>query len=467
MFRASRIPSSLSKLKLPSAAVQRPRLQLLPRSAALAQTSRFATKSDDENPPPPKWPIDREAELKVAHKKLESNPSAVTIDSSRSKVFDAEPRTPGSPGDPSLQAGIQHDINIFKSTFRLDDVPRESRILGLAGTVPYLVTSLSTVFLAWDITKTLPTGNWLYDAILVNRDTAHYLLSVIEPVQLGYGAIIISFLGAIHWGLEYAEKEASRQRTRFRYGMGLAASIIAWPTLYMPLEYALISQFLAFVGLYFADSNAAKRGWAPRWYGIYRFLLTAMVGAAIFISLVGRASITRQEHLGYRAMESHMRNEGIADHNTNWEKLEAEERARNRKKKEAEEKAKKEAEKEQKAKEKKEKSKPGKKPQDESKSGDKSSKQEGEEASKDEDKKQDGEDANKENESTKEEGENKDKDDESKEGKDEESKEDTDEESKEDKGDESKKEKPKDDGEEKGGDKKKSGGEEKKKKDDE
>ena len=33
----------------------------------------------------------------------------------------------------------------------------------------------------------------------MNHDTAQYLLSVIEPLQLGYGAIIISFLGAIHW----------------------------------------------------------------------------------------------------------------------------------------------------------------------------------------------------------------------------------------------------------------------------
>jgi len=45
----------------------------------------------------------------------------------------------------------------------------------------------------------VPTGNRLYDALFIPHDTAHYLLSVIEPLQLGYGAVIISFLGAIHW----------------------------------------------------------------------------------------------------------------------------------------------------------------------------------------------------------------------------------------------------------------------------
>jgi hypothetical protein len=86
-----------------------------------------------------------------------------------------------------------------KDTFTFTDVPRESRILGLAGTLPYLGTSLSTVFLAWDLNKNIPSGNAFYDAIMIDHETAKHLLSVVEPIQLGYGAVIISFLGAIHW----------------------------------------------------------------------------------------------------------------------------------------------------------------------------------------------------------------------------------------------------------------------------
>jgi hypothetical protein len=59
----------------------------------------------------------------------------------------------------------------------------------------------------------------------------------------------------------------------------------------MPLEYALISQFVAFTLLYFVDARAAVRGWAPPWYGTYRFVLTFIVGASIVISLVGRGQI--------------------------------------------------------------------------------------------------------------------------------------------------------------------------------
>jgi hypothetical protein len=88
---------------------------------------------------------------------------------------------------------------IVKDTFRLKSVPKESQVLGLAGSLPYVATSASTLYLGWDLSKELPTGNSFYDAIIINHDTAKYLLDFIEPLQLGYGAVIISFLGAIHW----------------------------------------------------------------------------------------------------------------------------------------------------------------------------------------------------------------------------------------------------------------------------
>lgn len=87
----------------------------------------------------------------------------------------------------------------MKDTFSLARVPREPEILGLAGTIPYLATSVTTLFLAWDLTKALPTGNRLFDMVFVQHDTAHYLLDLLQPIQLGYGAVLISFLGAVHW----------------------------------------------------------------------------------------------------------------------------------------------------------------------------------------------------------------------------------------------------------------------------
>jgi len=60
----------------------------------------------------------------------------------------------------------------------------------------------------------------------------------------------------------------------------------------MPVEYALITQFLAFNTLYSIDSSATIRGWTPQWYSSYRFLLTFIVGSAIVVSLIGRGQIS-------------------------------------------------------------------------------------------------------------------------------------------------------------------------------
>ena len=102
-------------------------------------------------------------------------------------------------------------------------------------------------------------------------------------------AQIISFLGAIHWGLEWAKYGGELGYSR--YMVGVVAPAIAWPTILLPVEYALIAQFLAFNYLYFVDARASARGAAPPWYSTYRFVLTFIVGASIVASLIGRGQI--------------------------------------------------------------------------------------------------------------------------------------------------------------------------------
>ena len=111
-----------------------------------------------------------------------------------------------------------------------------------------------------------------------------YWVSCADHVQQ-----IISFLGAIHWGLEWAAYGGIQGYPR--YMTGVIATGLAWPTVLLPVETALISQFLIFVFLYYNDSRASKRGWAPSWYPVYRFVLTFIVGSSIVISLIGRGQI--------------------------------------------------------------------------------------------------------------------------------------------------------------------------------
>lgn len=115
--------------------------------------------------------------------------------------------------------------------------------------------------------------------------------------------------------------------------MGVLAPVMALPTLWMPIEWALTSQFAALCGLYLADSHATVRGWVPSWYSTYRFVLTGVVGGAIFISLVGRATFGADKpRLSAAALrESLMGKDGLSHgggEEHDWAREEQEERER-------------------------------------------------------------------------------------------------------------------------------------------
>jgi len=93
----------------------------------------------------------------------------------------------------------------------LNSVPREPYILGLAGTLPYVATSVSTLYLGWNLGSEWPTSSTILNSIMVSHETADQWLHILESVQLGYGAVIISFLGAIHW-----VRKPLRRRLRHR-----------------------------------------------------------------------------------------------------------------------------------------------------------------------------------------------------------------------------------------------------------
>lgn len=65
------------------------------------------------------------------------------------------------------------------------EVPRQAYYVGLAGVLPYLATSLTTVACAYEINHSVAGyGN------LMSSQTAEALLQILEPLQVGYGAVV-------------------------------------------------------------------------------------------------------------------------------------------------------------------------------------------------------------------------------------------------------------------------------------
>lgn len=75
---------------------------------------------------------------------------------------------------------------MIKDTFALNEVPKEALYVGLAGVLPYMATSLSTVYLAFDINHAQDWGT----GFIFSSQYAELLLHAIEPIQIGYGAVV-------------------------------------------------------------------------------------------------------------------------------------------------------------------------------------------------------------------------------------------------------------------------------------
>ncbi len=55
------------------------------------------------------------------------------------------------------------------------------------------------MYLAWDLQTQWPNSNSVLNSVMISHESAQAWLQTLEPIQLGYGAVIISFLGAVHW----------------------------------------------------------------------------------------------------------------------------------------------------------------------------------------------------------------------------------------------------------------------------
>lgn len=75
--------------------------------------------------------------------------------------------------------------NTIKETFSLSDVPRQALYVGMAGVLPYLATSIATVASAYEINHAVSGYGFLMSA-----ETASTVLHFLEPLQVGYGAVV-------------------------------------------------------------------------------------------------------------------------------------------------------------------------------------------------------------------------------------------------------------------------------------
>lgn len=114
---------------------------------------------------------------------------------------------------------------------------------------------------------------------------------IVELVFVGYAAVILSFLGAVHWGLALLTPQLTRPQSWQALGWGVLPALLGWLALLLAvagLPIWLVCLFLLgdFILCRLMDS-ALWRLYpaAPAWYPSLRSRLTLMVGVSILILL--------------------------------------------------------------------------------------------------------------------------------------------------------------------------------------
>lgn len=129
-------------------------------------------------------------------------------------------------------------------------------VLGYAGLLPFLAATAA-------IFSSDPTVS----------GPALYALTV-------YAAVILSFMGAVHWGLAMqSDRAAARWQLAASVVPLLAACLLV---VVLPPHSALIGLGVAFLVLLGADLLAVRQGLAPGWYTRLRVPLTVLTCAALW-----------------------------------------------------------------------------------------------------------------------------------------------------------------------------------------
>ncbi len=100
---------------------------------------------------------------------------------------------------------------------------------------------------------------------------------------LTYSAVILSFLGAIHWGLAMRDEGVS---SRVQLGLSVVPALVGWVALALSPTMSFVVLIVAFVVLYTADTCAARFGLTPTWYPRLRLPLTVVVVLSLIMSAI-------------------------------------------------------------------------------------------------------------------------------------------------------------------------------------
>jgi hypothetical protein len=137
---------------------------------------------------------------------------------------------------------------------------------GIAGALPFVggVLALWLAPAAWE--------PWLWRALVA------------------YGAVILTFVGAIHWGIALAlphgaNSNPANATIAFGYGWSVVPALVGWVALLVRPGFGVLLLVAGFAAQLFIDARITAAHRLPAWYLALRLLLTAVVVACLLLAL--------------------------------------------------------------------------------------------------------------------------------------------------------------------------------------
>ena len=140
-------------------------------------------------------------------------------------------------------------------------VPQAGQWLGYAGLIPFLAAL---------------AGFMLSDAVRQQYFAQQFL---------AYGAVILSFVGAVHWGVALG---GGRLRM-MRMALSVLPALLAWAALLLPAAAGAWLLLAGFVGLRAWEASPPVAETLPGWYRNMRTRLTGLVGLLVLLFALAAA----------------------------------------------------------------------------------------------------------------------------------------------------------------------------------
>lgn len=102
---------------------------------------------------------------------------------------------------------------------------------------------------------------------------------------VGYGAVILSFVGALHWGVAMITTTLNPAQRRRAFVWSVVPALIAWPATVLTGSGACLILVLGFVCHLMQDHRLAGPAGLPAWYLPLRGRLTAVACISLLVNV--------------------------------------------------------------------------------------------------------------------------------------------------------------------------------------